>query len=687
MSVNASKHELIQLIYRHLKDHGFHSAADELQRHNPQVDTEVSATLLDIYSSWFNDSKKKKKLESAKHSKSKEQGQNGAEAVSSQTPVEGSNSSDCKELSQSLLPQTPFSDSKMSASATPKKPKAAASTAKQKLERLFTPVNTAPCKSSETTKIEGNTPSMATKTKAGASSSSKVRTPKKKVSSTSEQETPAVGTLRKKKSEKSEMQKKSPASVKREKGESKSPVRVIKKSKTQTKADVVTAGGEDSDSDSSLDVEKWKKLLRQMTDADVAKMDTVNALDCSASPPKAKRVRKPRTKPPTKTDSIVQPAMPETPAKNIKPKKSRTKKSELVTSAILSQEQSINTDTDKQTTQAPTLSSPKQIMNDKRKAMTPSEEKIGDTLSKPKKKKLKETAQGSVDENTDTSKNEKDSKGEKKSKNEVMEQEEFGDKTLKLKKKRKRNETEEKVKEKIQIENVDNEEIEEQKLHQKKDKKKKKTDHEEHSGETAEEDKVNKKNTFCKEKLEQKIEDDSKNFDLVPEKVEENEELIVKEKKVKNKKKKREENSVNIPEEYEIKKNDKTVESEEKSEQIVKEKKKRKKDYHNEEVSVHVVEERSAKISESSDGKTELEQNTNVKENKEDSTLKNSVPLFSPNATPETQKKKKKSKLKSDEGQETPPVLMQDTEEAEALLTTSCTSHKKKKKSSKNSEP
>lgn len=37
MSVNAPKHELIQLIYRHLKEHGFHSAAEELQIHSPQV--------------------------------------------------------------------------------------------------------------------------------------------------------------------------------------------------------------------------------------------------------------------------------------------------------------------------------------------------------------------------------------------------------------------------------------------------------------------------------------------------------------------------------------------------------------------------------------------------------------------------------------------------------------------------
>lgn len=40
MSVNPPKHELIQLIYRHLKEHGFHSAAKELQKHSPQVNTQ-----------------------------------------------------------------------------------------------------------------------------------------------------------------------------------------------------------------------------------------------------------------------------------------------------------------------------------------------------------------------------------------------------------------------------------------------------------------------------------------------------------------------------------------------------------------------------------------------------------------------------------------------------------------------
>lgn len=39
----------------------------------------------------------------------------------------------------------------------------------------------------------------------------------------------------------------------------------MKKPKARTKAKVVAAGGDDSDSDSSLDVEKWKKLVLQMT--------------------------------------------------------------------------------------------------------------------------------------------------------------------------------------------------------------------------------------------------------------------------------------------------------------------------------------------------------------------------------------------------------------------------------------
>uniref|UniRef100_H3C0R1 Uncharacterized protein n=1 Tax=Tetraodon nigroviridis TaxID=99883 RepID=H3C0R1_TETNG len=68
MSVNAPKRELIQLIYRHLKEHGFNSAAEELQIHSPQGKTNISISLLDIYSSWLNNSKQKKKSDPTKPS-------------------------------------------------------------------------------------------------------------------------------------------------------------------------------------------------------------------------------------------------------------------------------------------------------------------------------------------------------------------------------------------------------------------------------------------------------------------------------------------------------------------------------------------------------------------------------------------------------------------------------------------
>lgn len=55
--------------------------------------------------------------------------------------------------------------------------------------------------------------------------------------------------------------------VKRKKSEGTSAENVTnaKKSKTQTKDKLVAAGGDDSDSDSSLDVDKWKKMVLQMT--------------------------------------------------------------------------------------------------------------------------------------------------------------------------------------------------------------------------------------------------------------------------------------------------------------------------------------------------------------------------------------------------------------------------------------
>lgn len=52
--------------------------------------------------------------------------------------------------------------------------------------------------------------------------------------------------------------------VKRKKGECKSTENVNKAKKSKDMV-VSAAGGDDSDSDSSLDVEKWKKRVLQMT--------------------------------------------------------------------------------------------------------------------------------------------------------------------------------------------------------------------------------------------------------------------------------------------------------------------------------------------------------------------------------------------------------------------------------------
>ncbi|XP_077588868.1 uncharacterized protein LOC144207332 isoform X2 [Stigmatopora nigra] len=63
MPVNASQKELIVLIFRHLKENGFHSAAEELLKQSPQgseMGTEaLSSSLVDIYSSWLKQSKNK----------------------------------------------------------------------------------------------------------------------------------------------------------------------------------------------------------------------------------------------------------------------------------------------------------------------------------------------------------------------------------------------------------------------------------------------------------------------------------------------------------------------------------------------------------------------------------------------------------------------------------------------------
>ncbi|XP_077465615.1 uncharacterized protein LOC144082365 isoform X2 [Stigmatopora argus] len=77
----------------------------------------------------------------------------------------------------------------------------------------------------------------------------------------------------------------------------------VKKEKQQNVAPAAAAAAAESDSDSSLDVEKWQKLLFQMTDVNVMKMDTINALEFSSSSAKCvkKSVRKPQAKPKAST--------------------------------------------------------------------------------------------------------------------------------------------------------------------------------------------------------------------------------------------------------------------------------------------------------------------------------------------------------------------------------------------------
>uniref|UniRef100_A0AAV2MIQ1 LisH domain-containing protein n=1 Tax=Knipowitschia caucasica TaxID=637954 RepID=A0AAV2MIQ1_KNICA len=178
----ASNPELIPLIYRHLKEHGFHTAAEALQKQSIQNETPPPASLLDIYSSWLKTCKRKKKL-------------------SSSTPG--------------------------------KKP--------------------------------------AKPIKAAAERKNKDKAAKQRGSPN----------------------KKSP--TKEKKVDGKASEKKIKSNKKQAKK---KKSGEDSDSDSSLDVEKWKKLVEQMTDADLAKVEEFNAL----AAPKPKRVRKSRAKPKPKSE-------------------------------------------------------------------------------------------------------------------------------------------------------------------------------------------------------------------------------------------------------------------------------------------------------------------------------------------------------------------------------------------------
>ncbi|XP_037117103.1 DNA ligase 1 [Syngnathus acus] len=186
MSANAFQHELIVLIFRHLKDNGFRSAAEELLRHSPQElvvgPASISSSLGEIYDFWL------------KHSKNK------------------------------------YSNSKKGGS---------------------TQIKAAPKKDIPAKKVLKR----------------KLAIPKKEEKDVKSSETVT-------------------------------PAKMLKKDQN-----AVASGAGDSDSDSSLDVDKWKNMLLQMTELDVAKMNTLNALDSTTPKPVKRAARQTRAKP--KTDLLL----------------------------------------------------------------------------------------------------------------------------------------------------------------------------------------------------------------------------------------------------------------------------------------------------------------------------------------------------------------------------------------------
>ncbi|XP_053735136.1 nucleolar and coiled-body phosphoprotein 1-like isoform X1 [Synchiropus splendidus] len=280
MATSATQADLLQLIYRHLKESGYHSAASELQKHAPQTETNTSTHLIDIYNSWLRDSKKKS-----------ENGGKPLKASLTQWPLEDEGD----EMSQSLLPQTPLAWSKKTSVSTPVKSPAAGSPHKK---TPAPPLPAAAGDSSDTTDISGDEAKHLMTVKSPQNDSSlhlnsptavtapplaNSNTPKKK-------RLPA---------KKAKATKKKTVPVKRKTNSTKS---TDKGKKAQSQAKPATADAGDSDSDSSLDVEKWRSLVLKMSDSDVARMAVIDALDSTTKRPAVKRVRKPRAKPAPKTN-------------------------------------------------------------------------------------------------------------------------------------------------------------------------------------------------------------------------------------------------------------------------------------------------------------------------------------------------------------------------------------------------
>ncbi|XP_061643128.1 sister chromatid cohesion protein PDS5 homolog B-like [Phyllopteryx taeniolatus] len=303
MSVNASSHELIVLIFRYLKENGFHTAAEELLRHSPQSQcgtmgaenkltvtpfqefvegaTEFSSSLVEIYSSWL------------KYSKNKHSSSNGGGS----TPIEAASKKDDK-----------------------------------------------PAKKAQTQK-----------------------------------------------------------SVKpqRERKDGKLSETVTKKLKEQQNAVAAGDGGGDSDSDSSLDVEKWRKMLVQMTEVDIAKIDTINALDPSIAKPVKKRVRKPQAKPKIDTSGKQPPEKSDVSEKAVtveQTKSSPPKKTTMGTTApvtpLNSTQQPISSEEGRTK-----LSSKETKKRGKKKVITPTGEQAEAPTPQHKKKKKKESSESEAGEN------------------------------------------------------------------------------------------------------------------------------------------------------------------------------------------------------------------------------------------------------------------------------------------------
>ncbi|XP_061690681.1 ribosomal RNA processing protein 1 homolog B [Syngnathoides biaculeatus] len=286
MSVNSFSHELIVLIFRYLKENGFHSAAEELLRHSPQESVEgakeLTSSLAEIYSSWLKFSKKK-------YSSSNRGGSTQVKAASKK------DSKPAKKVQKrkSVKPKRESKDSKLSGAVTP-----------------------------------------------------------------------------------------------------------AKKLKQEHKAVAVDDG--DSDSDSSLDVEKWRRMLVQMTEVDIAKIDTINALDPFTPKPAKKRVRKTQAKPKIDTSGkqlaekksdLVEKVVTKEQTKS-SPPKNTTVGAPVTPSAISNGTQQL-TSPDEGRTKLPS----KERKKKREKVTTPTGEQDETPTPHHKKKKKKERSESEAGEN------------------------------------------------------------------------------------------------------------------------------------------------------------------------------------------------------------------------------------------------------------------------------------------------